>query len=119
MLKKGTPASPATALANKVFPVPGGPTSKIPLGILAPRRVNLCGFFKNSTTSCSSSLASSTPATSLKVTLLSPSLINLARLLTKEKVRFPGCTWRIKRTQSMINTKNGSQEIRKFVTQPP
>eukprot|EP00551_Chaetoceros_affinis_P014768 CAMPEP_0203704470 /NCGR_PEP_ID=MMETSP0091-20130426/46677_1 /ASSEMBLY_ACC=CAM_ASM_001089 /TAXON_ID=426623 /ORGANISM="Chaetoceros affinis, Strain CCMP159" /LENGTH=57 /DNA_ID=CAMNT_0050579509 /DNA_START=148 /DNA_END=318 /DNA_ORIENTATION=- len=23
--KKGTPASPATALANSVFPVPGGP----------------------------------------------------------------------------------------------
>ena len=31
--KKGTPASPATALANKVLPVPGGPTSKAPLGI--------------------------------------------------------------------------------------
>ena len=25
MLKKGTPASPATALASRVFPVPGGP----------------------------------------------------------------------------------------------
>ena len=24
--------SPATALANKVFPVPGGPTNNIPLG---------------------------------------------------------------------------------------
>jgi len=34
--KKGTPASPATALANKVFPVPGGPTNSAPLGILAP-----------------------------------------------------------------------------------
>ena len=29
--KKGTPASPATARANSVFPVPGGPTSKHPL----------------------------------------------------------------------------------------
>ena len=29
-------ASPATALANKVFPVPGGPTSSAPLGIFAP-----------------------------------------------------------------------------------
>ena len=25
MLKKGTPASPATAFASKVLPVPGGP----------------------------------------------------------------------------------------------
>jgi len=30
--KKGTAASPATARASKVFPVPGGPTSKTPLG---------------------------------------------------------------------------------------
>ena len=37
--KNGTLASPATALASKVFPVPGGPTSKAPLGILPPRSV--------------------------------------------------------------------------------
>jgi hypothetical protein len=36
IVKNGTPASPATAFANKVLPVPGGPTSKAPLGILAP-----------------------------------------------------------------------------------
>ena len=41
MEKKGTLASPATALASKVFPVPGGPTSIIPFGILAPRLVYL------------------------------------------------------------------------------
>ena len=34
--KKGTPASPATARASMVLPVPGGPTSRIPLGIKAP-----------------------------------------------------------------------------------
>ena len=34
--KKGTDASPATALASKVLPVPGGPTRSKPLGILAP-----------------------------------------------------------------------------------
>lgn len=28
--KNGTPASPATALANNVLPVPGAPTSRIP-----------------------------------------------------------------------------------------
>ena len=32
----GTPASPATALARSVFPVPGGPIKSAPLGILAP-----------------------------------------------------------------------------------
>ena len=39
MEKKGTFASPATAFANNVFPVPGGPTSRAPLGILPPRLV--------------------------------------------------------------------------------
>jgi len=34
--KKGTPASPATAFASIVLPVPGGPTKRAPLGILAP-----------------------------------------------------------------------------------
>ena len=36
MEKKGTSASPATAFASIVFPVPGGPTSNRPLGIEAP-----------------------------------------------------------------------------------
>ena len=48
-------------LASSVFPVPGGPTSRQPLGILAPRAVYLSGFFRKSTTSCSSSLAPSQP----------------------------------------------------------
>ena len=34
--KNGTPAYPAHALANKVFPVPGGPVSKAPVATLAP-----------------------------------------------------------------------------------
>ena len=66
--KKGTFASPATAFANKVFPVPGGPTSKAPFGIFAPNSVYFFGFFKKSTISSISSLAPSSPATSLKVT---------------------------------------------------
>ena len=49
--KKGTLASPATALANKVFPVPGGPTKSAPFGILPPKTVYFSGFFKNSTIS--------------------------------------------------------------------
>jgi hypothetical protein len=36
IVKKGTLDSPATAFANKVFPVPGGPTRRAPLGTLAP-----------------------------------------------------------------------------------
>ena len=67
--KNGTSASPATALASKVLPVPGGPTSKAPLGILPPKSVYFCGCFRNSTISSTSCFASFSPATSLKVTL--------------------------------------------------
>src|SRR5690606_23793093 len=69
--KKGTLASPATAFAIKVLPVPGGPTKRAPLGIFPPKRVNLSGFFKKSTISSTSSFAPSSPATSLKVTFIS------------------------------------------------
>ena len=48
MLKNGTLASPEMARAKRVFPVPGGPTSKTPLGILPPSLLNFCGSFKNS-----------------------------------------------------------------------
>lgn len=47
-----TSASPATARANLVLPVPGGPVSKTPFGNFPPRFENLSGFRKNSTTSC-------------------------------------------------------------------
>ena len=69
--KNGTCASPATALAKSVFPVPGGPTNNAPFGILPPRLVYFDGFFRNSTISCISSLAPSKPATSLKVVFIS------------------------------------------------
>ncbi|ANB11259.1 hypothetical protein AWJ20_4062 [Sugiyamaella lignohabitans] len=59
--KKGTPASPATALARRVLPVPGGPVRRIPLGSLPPKPVNLEGSFRKSTISSSSARASSTP----------------------------------------------------------
>ena len=36
--KNGTPASPATARASSVLPVPGGPTRSTPLGMRPPRR---------------------------------------------------------------------------------
>ena len=69
MEKNGTPASPETAFASSVFPVPGEPTNRTPFGIRAPSDVNFCGSFKNSTTSASSALDSSIPATSAKVTV--------------------------------------------------
>ena len=71
ILKKGTPASPATAFAKRVFPVPGGPSSRTPFGILAPTCTYFLGAFRKSTISSNSSFSSFRPATSLKVTLIS------------------------------------------------
>ncbi|KKU43264.1 MAG: hypothetical protein UX59_C0024G0020 [Microgenomates group bacterium GW2011_GWA1_46_7] len=76
--KNETPASPATALAIKVFPTPAGPTSNTPLGVRAPTFLYFSGFFKKSTTSTSSALASSTPATSSNLTFCLPLANNLA-----------------------------------------
>ena len=59
MEKKGTPASPATALAKRVFPVPGGPTNSAPFGSLAPISVYLPGLWRKSMISSKLSLASS------------------------------------------------------------
>ena len=66
--KNGRPASPATARASSVLPVPGGPTSSAPFGSRPPSFVNFCGSFRNSMISWSSTLASSAPATSANVT---------------------------------------------------
>ncbi len=70
MLKNGTSASPAIALASSVLPQPGSPTSSTPRGIRPPSRWNFRGLRRNSTISLTSSLASSTPATSANVTLV-------------------------------------------------
>ena len=43
--KNGTFASPAIALARRVFPVKSGPTNKTPLGILPPKRLKFNGTF--------------------------------------------------------------------------
>ena len=83
MLKNGTLASPATAFARSVLPVPGAPVNITPLGILAPSDVYLTGSLRKSTISSSSSFSSLRPATSLKVTLLSSPLTIRARLFPK------------------------------------
>ena len=66
--KNGTLASPATALASSVLPVPGGPTRSAPFGSFAPTPVYFPGLCRKSTTSCKDSFASSCPATSRNVT---------------------------------------------------
>mmetsp|Transcript_34315 Transcript_34315/g.44240 ORF Transcript_34315/g.44240 Transcript_34315/m.44240 type:complete len:257 (+) Transcript_34315:1862-2632(+) len=100
IVKNGTPASPAMARASSVLPVPGGPTSSAPLGILPPRRWNFAGSFRKSTTSSSSSLASSTPATSSNVTRPCFSVSRRARDLPKliaPRPPPPDCIWRMKK----------------------
>ncbi len=62
------PDSWATAFARSVLPVPGGPCRRMPLGTFAPSFLKRLGSERNSTISRSSSLVSSTPATSSKVT---------------------------------------------------
>ena len=61
ILKKGTAASPAIALASRVFPVPGSPINKTPLGISPPSLSNFPGSFRKSTISSNSSRDSSIP----------------------------------------------------------
>ncbi len=111
--KNGTSASPAIARANKVLPVPGGPTSKAPFGILPPRRVNLDESRRKSMISVTSCLASSHPATSSNVTRLVSSVSSLALLFPKDSApRPPDCIWRMKNIHTAINSNIGNHEIR-------
>jgi hypothetical protein len=54
------------ALASKGFHVPGGPTSRAPLGILAPKSSYFLGFLSKCTNSLIYCFALSQPATSFK-----------------------------------------------------
>ena len=119
IMKNGTPASPATAFAKSVFPVPGCPTNKTPFGILAPISANFLGFFKNSTISSNSSFSSSTPATSLNVTfVLSVGFNILALLFPKDIVLFepaPPCAPlfinKNQNIKNIINIPNGVKRL--------
>ena len=116
MEKKGTPASPATALARSVFPVPGGPTRSAPLGIFPPSSVYFSGFFKKSTISCTSCLAPSCPATSLKVTC-GPFSLSYSLALDFPTLKMPPLPpippmLRIRRNQMPKNRKMGSMPVR-------
>ena len=101
------------ARASKVFPVPGGPTSNAPLGIFPPSLLNFLGSLRNSTISSTSSFASSTPATSLNVTLPFNSFIIFAFDLPKPIAPpLPPCICLIKKIQTAINSSIGNQESR-------
>ena len=100
--KNGTFASPATALARSVLPVPGGPRSRTPLGILAPISVYFLLSRRKSTISLSSSFSSSAPATSSKVAFLLLGAI-LAFVFPKDDI-FPPPAFFIMNTKKNIIT---------------
>ena len=93
----------AIAFASKVFPVPGSPTSRIPLGIFAPSFINASGCIKNETISSSSLFASVIPATSSKQTFRSLIGFIFDFVLLKFIVRFASCV--------ELRTRNTSQNI--------
>ena len=114
--KNGTFASPATARASSVLPVPGGPISNTPFGIRPPSFWNFCGSLRNSMISCSSSFGSSTPATSLKVTFFCALDDSLARLLPNDSALLPpDCTCRMKKIQKPTMSRIGAQEYSSVV----
>ncbi len=119
MEKKGTPASPAMARARSVLPVPGGPISSTPLGMRPPRRWNFFGSFRKAMISSQSSLASSMPATSAKVTLFCDSFSRRARDLPKLIALPPeACSWRMKKKKITSRKIIGSQVTRMLVHRP-
>ncbi len=116
--KNGTPASPATARASSVLPVPGGPYSRTPLGIFAPSAVNLAGSARNSRISCSSSMASSQPATSANVVRGMSGSLSRALLLPKPSTRLP--PWALLISQNRpTNSSSGSSHMASRPRMPP
>ncbi len=96
--RNGTPASRAAARASNVLPVPGGPESRIPRGTRPPRRAKRDGSRKKSIVSANSAFASSTPATSSKVTSCFP--------LASEYRNFPPPPLMLACTRHPINPNN-------------
>ena len=109
--KNGTFASPATARASSVLPVPGGPISSTPFGMRPPSFWNFCGSLRNSMISWSSSFASSTPATSLNVTFFCELDESFALLLPNDSALLPPlCIWRMKKIQKPMSSRIGAHE---------
>jgi hypothetical protein len=79
----------------------------------APSAWNFFGFSRNSLISCSSSTASSTPATSLKPIFGESGVIRFARDLPKDMTfEPPPCTWFIRKIQKPNRRTNGSSDVR-------
>ena len=79
----------------------------------APSAWNFFGFSRNSLISCSSSTASSTPATSLKPIFGESGVIRFARDFPKDiTLEPPPCTWFIRKIQKPNSKTNGSSEVR-------
>ena len=78
------------------------------MGIRAPRAWNFLGFSRNSLISCSSSTASSTPATSRNVIFGESTDIRLARDLPND-ITFepPPWTWFMRKIQKPMKITNG------------
>jgi hypothetical protein len=80
-----------------------------PFGSRPPSLVNFCGSFRNSMISCSSTLASSAPATSAKVILGVSPLRSFALLLPNENALLPpDCIWRNRKIQIPMMMIHGS-----------
>ncbi len=112
--KNGTLASPAMARARSVLPVPGLPTISTPRGMRPPSFWNFDGSRRKSTSSPTSSLASSTPATSPNVTWFWFSSNMRARLLPNEKAppRPPPCIWRMKKIHTPMRSSIGNHDTK-------
>ena len=109
--KNGTLASPATARASRVLPVPGGPISSTPFGMRPPSFWNFCGSLRNSMISWSSPFASSAPATSRNVTFFWAEDDSFALLLPNDSALLPPlCTCRMKKIQNPINSRMGAHD---------
>ena len=118
--KNGTPASPATARAMSVFPVPGGPTIRTPFGPTAPIFEYRPGFFRKSTTSATSRLAPSYPATSENVTPGFSASYTLARdpVIDPRPAAICRPDRRPRNRNSPRNSRNG-RKLRMAPTMPP
>ena len=81
----------------------------------APSAWNFFGFSRNSLISCSSSTASSAPATSLNVILGESTAMRFARLLPK-LITFepPPCIWFMRKIQRPRKSTNGSAPSRRL-----
>eukprot|EP00959_Pyramimonas_sp_CCMP1952_P012023 253863-Pyramimonas_sp.AAC.1 len=106
--KKGTPASPATALASSVFPVPGGPSNKMPLGSAAPISEYRGSPSIMSMISWNICTAWSTPATSLNLIPV-PFLVSICSARVEpnasaslRRLDFFGCPPRLKNAINSI-----------------